>query len=483
MEAEQRLKKKLLASGLEPDGFNIPLRNLRAEAELFRDQNLPLLAEEIKLSNEHDKIVGAQTVEWEGREITVTQLESFFRDPDRSLRERAWQLGAQRWLTDREAINQLWQRFLSLRQKIANNATQGDYRAYRWQQLKRFDYTPEDCVLFHQAIEETMTPAARRIYERRRQRMGLKALRPWDLDVDPLGRPPMQPFKDVAELETKSAAIFQNVHPQLGKHFDTMIQEGLLDLENRKHKAPGGYCTSFNRIRRPFIFINAVGIHDDVQTLLHEAGHAFHVFESAHLPYFPQRTVPLEFAEVASMGMELLALPFLESNLGGFYNPADTARASIEELESNILFWPYMAVVDAFQHWVYENPDQASDPSQCDTHWAELWTRFMPEIDWSGLEDVLVTGWHRKDHIHCVPLYYVEYGLAQLGAVQLWCNALQDQDKAIARYRQALSLGGTVPLPQLFQTAGARLAFDAGTLHEAAKFIENMIAELEEDLE
>jgi oligoendopeptidase F len=273
--------------------------------------------------------------------------------------------------------------------------------------------------------------------------------------------------------------VFQQVDPQLGQYFETMRREGLLDLDNRKGKAPGGYCTSFSLVRRPFIFANAVGIHDDVQTLLHEGGHGFHVFESSRLPYLQQLQVPMEFAEVASMSMELLASPYLARERGGFYSSADAARARAEHLEGIVQFWPYMAVVDAFQHWVYTHPDQATEAAACDETWSALWERFMPGVDWSGLEEEQRTGWQRKLHIHQAPFYYIEYGLAQLGAVQVWRNALQDQAGSVAAYRRALALGGTVTLPELFAAAGGRFAFDASALQEAVTLIEATLAELE----
>lgn len=477
--AEQKLKEKLLASGLEPEGFEVPLRNMRAEAALFREANLPLLTQEGKLCTEYDKITGAQTVTWEDREITLYQLGLVYQDPDRARRERAWRLGMERQLADREVINALWQRFLGLRRQLAANAGfEDDYRAYRWQDMLRFDYTPADCVRFHQAIEAVAVPAATRIHEKRRQCLGIESLRPWDLNVDPWDRPPLRPFEDAAELQEKSAAIFHRVDPQLGTYFDIMVREGLLDLDNRKNKALGGYCEFFSATRRPFIFMNAVGVHDNVQTLLHEGGHAFHGFETSSLPYHPQRLTGYEFSEVASMVMELLGASYLAIE-NGFYTKADAARARVEHLEEIILFWPYMAVVDAFQHWVYEHPDAAMDPANCDVQWAALYTRFIPGEDWSGLEEALRTGWHRKLHIHQVPFYYVEYGLAQLGAVQVWRNALRDQARTVADYRRALALGGTVPFPELYATAGARFAFDADTLRGAVDLIEETIATLE----
>ena len=216
-----------------------------------------------------------------------------------------------------------------------------------------------------------------------------------------------------------------------------------------------------------------------MQTLFHESGHAFHSFEAFRLPYFHQMNAPMEFSEVASMGMELLASPYLAEKSGGFFDEAGAARARAEHLESILLFWPYMAVVDAFQHWVYENPQNALDPARCDACWTELWQRFMPGVDWTGFEAVLETGWHNKLHIHCEPFYYIEYGLAQLGAVQVWRNSLEDPQAAVAAYRRALALGGTAPLPALFEAAGARLAFDAGTLGEAVRLLESTIAKLE----
>jgi oligoendopeptidase F len=289
----------------------------------------------------------------------------------------------------------------------------------------------------------------------------------------------LKPFTDIDELKTKISAIFRKVDPVLGGYFDTMLKEGLTDLDNRKNKAPGAFCTSYTAIRRPFVFVNAVGVPDDVVTTLHESGHAFHIFETAKIPYIQQLNVPMEFAEVASMGMELLASPYLTRKDGGFYSEADAARARIEHLERMILFWPFMAVVDAFQQWVYENPKTGAEPSACDEKWGELWDRFIPAIDWSGLEEVKVTGWHRKLHIHQIPFYYVEYGLAQLGAVQIWGHALNDQKKAVADYRRALSLGGRVGLPALFQAGGAKFAFDPVTLKAAVDRMERVLGELE----
>jgi oligoendopeptidase F len=477
--ADQVLKEKLLASKLTPAGFEIPLRALRAKAEIFRQENLGLLGDEQKQWSKYEAIMGAQSVTWEGKETTVSQLRLAYQDADRSKRESAWRLGAERQFADYAAINESWQKLMAMRQEIARNADLPSFREYRWKFLMRFDYTPEDSKRFQDAIEKAVVPVAKRLYERRRKMLGIDRLRPWDLDVDPLQRPPLRPFKNAVELQEGAACMFHAVDPTLGAHLDEMIRGNMLDLENRKNKAPGAYCTIFATIRKPFIFHNAVGVHDDLQTMLHEGGHAMHVFEFAHLPYFLQLDPPMEFCEVASMAMELLASPYLEQDKGGFYNKKDAAQALAEHLERCILFWPYMAVVDAFQHWVYENVAEAMQPANCDAAWSRLWDRFMAGVDWSGMEDFKKSGWHRKPHIHSVPMYYIEYGLAQLGAVQIWARAMQDQKQAVTDYRRALSLGATAALPDLYKTAGARLAFDAETLGSMVALMENKIGELD----
>jgi oligoendopeptidase F len=477
--ANNQLNAKLIAAEVEINGFEIPMAKIQAELELFREENLPLMTEESKLDREYDKIIGAQSVTWEGVETTLPKLSVIQFDQNRPKREAAWRLGMERCLQDRDALNNLWTKYMGLRGNIAKNANMSDYVAYRWKRLKRFDYTPADSRTFQEAIAQVVVPVAKRLYDRKRTKMGLDSLRPWDTNVDPSGLPPIKPFESMDELIGKTQTVFDNVDPVLGGMFQTMRDEALLDLDNRKGKAPGGYCTSYSYAKRPFIFMNSVGLHDDVQTLLHEGGHAFHAFAAAELPYAQQEDVPMEFCEVASMGMELLASPYLTADKGGYYTDKDAARARIEHLSGIIRFWPYMAVVDSFQHWVYSNHAEASIPANCDAKWAELWGKFMEGIDYTGLEDIRMTGWHRKLHIFQLPFYYVEYGLAQLGAVQIFANALKDQPTAVTNYRKALALGGTANLPDLFTAAGVRFAFDADTLGSAVELLERTIDELE----
>lgn len=478
---DQKLKQRLLASGLEVPAFKISLRKMHTEAEIFCEANLPLLSQERKLSIEYNKIIGAQTVTWEGEEVTLQHLRKALNHPDRSVREHAWRQAGARQLSDRAAINELWGRMIDLRIQLAANACLPDYRAYRWKQMLRLDYSVEDCERFGRAILDVVVPAATRMYERRRQSMGLDRLRPWDLDLDlyPLELPALPGYGDVNALADKAEQTFAALDPQLGEYFQIMRAENLLDLDNHKGKAPGAYCTGFPVIKRPFIFMNAVGIAADVRTILHESGHAFHNYERFRLPFAQQRVPGLEFAEVASMAMELLCGPYLDLETAGFFNPADARRFRIAHLEHILAFWPYMAVVDSFQHWVYTHPQEARQAENCDACWMELWQRYLPGVDWTGLEDEAKTGWHRKQHIHRSPFYYVEYGLAQLGAVQVWANSLSDPQAALESYRQALSLGGTASLPELYRAAGAELAFDAATLTDAVALIETTIVELE----
>ncbi len=484
-EAEQKLKEKLLRSEIEPKGFDIPLRNMQGEAEIFREANVPLFTEERKMTDEYNRIIGAQTVTWDGKEATLIQLKPVFQSDDRDLREKAWRLISERRLADREALNELWKKLLALRRKEAANAGFAHYRDFRWKQYGRFDYTPEDCATFEAAIEKVVVPAATRVYERLRAQLGVVTVRPWDLDRDdiyPPMRPALTPFKSSDELVGKVSNIFRKVDPELGSFFDIMREEKLLDLENRKGKAPGGYQSSLALVKRPFIFMNAVGIQDDVTTLLHEGGHAFHWFHASELPYAQQWDYGAEIAEVASMSMELLGSPYWAEKDGGFYSEKDAAHARIHHLEHILLFWPFMAVVDSFQQWVYTHEDEASDPANCDAKWGELWARFIPGVDWSGLEDARVTGWHRKLHIFKYPFYYVDYGLAQVGALQIWRNSLQNAPEAVKQYRYGLSQGGTRTLPELFASFGANFAFDAKTLTELVDLVETNIADLERDL-
>ncbi len=476
--ADQKVREAMLASGVEPEGFEMPLLKMRTAVELFREENVPLGIEEAKLGLEYDQIRGAQTVEWDGREVTLPQLRPVYEETDRARRERAWRLAGARQLADSAKLGDLWTKLMGLRARKAANAACTSYTEYAWRDRRRYDYTPSDCIRFHEAIEWAVLPAVNRALERRRERLGLASIRPWDMGVDPDSKPPLRPFAEAAELEEGCARIFTRVSPDLAEYFERMRAEQLLDLPNRKGKAPGAFSTDLDVERKPFIFMNAVGVHGDVETLLHEAGHAFHTYECAPLPYHQLRQVPMEFVEVASMSMELLGAEFLEREAGGFYTIEEACRARVKHLESILLGWPSIAKVDAFQHWAYANPDDAARPESCSDEWLALTERFEPGLDRSGLEDIVRVGWQSVLHMFVDPFYYVEYGMAQLGAVQVWARSREDSERALRGYRAALALGGTVPLPQLYTTAGARFAFDVATVGEAVERIEDELQRL-----
>ncbi len=472
------LSKRLLDIGYAQAELETLLRSFRNQLEIFREENVPLVGEEERLNTQYNKITGGMTVRWEGEEIPLPRLQPYLLNPDRAMRERAWRLSAQPYMDQHNALADIFDQQYALRQQMAKNAGFANYRDYTFRAKDRFDYTPADCEQFHAAVEQNVVPAVARRFEQRRQQMGLDALRPWDTAVDPEGRPPLNPFDDVGMLITQAETIFDRVDPKLGDYFSTMANERLLDLDSRKGKAPGGYCIDYPYRGRPFIFMNAVGVNGDVETLLHEAGHAFHVFEAHHIPLYWQRQPGAEMAEVASMSMELLTAPYLARDNGGYYSEADACRARVEHLEGILQTLPHVAAVDAFQHWLYTSGD-GHDRDARDAAWLRIRDRFEQGVDWSGLERERVARWYRQLHIFLYPFYYIEYGIAQLGALQVWRNSLADHAAALAAYRRALALGATKPLPQLFAAAGATLAFDAETMGGLVALIETQLAALE----
>jgi oligoendopeptidase F len=439
--------------------YEVLLRSARNRVELYREENIPLLTEEAKLVTEYQRITGAMACLYAGREQTMQQMARYQDETDRSVREETWRLMSDRFQQDATRLDELYVKMAELRQRIARNADCPDYRVYKFKNYGRFDYTPADCLAFHDAIEHAVVPAARELAEQRRRKLGLKTLRPWDFTVDPDGQPPLRPFQHVDQLVQGCSRIFQRVNPELGRVFDRLARLGVLDLDSRKGKAPGGYQETFAEHRLPFIFMNAVGTDGDVRTLLHEGGHAFHTWACRNEPLLPYRNCDgvIEFAEVASMGMECLALPYVDI----FFGP-ETQRANRRYFERIVQFFPYMARVDAFQHFVYTHPEAGLEGWK--DHWQALTRRFSPEVDWSGLEAYDRQSWQRKLHIYEVPFYYVEYGIAQLGALQVWLNSRRDYAQAAADYQNGLALGGSRPLPELFEAAGCKFDFTEPTL-------------------
>jgi len=447
-------------------------RDTEVHVELFRQENVPLETEEAKLGQQYQKLSGSLTVQFRGEDKTLVQMARFMEEPDRAVRQEAWELVARRRLQEAEKFEDIFEKLVKLREQIAGNAGFKNYLEYAFRAKRRFDYTPEDCLRFHDAIEKEIMPLNRELQAKRRKELGLEKLRPWDLAVDPMNRSPLRPFELVDDMVAKTQKIFGKLDAELSRGFQTMQTMRLLDLANRKGKAPGGYQSTLNEARLPFIFMNAVGVHRDVETILHEAGHAFHALATRDEDLYSYRSAPIEFCEVASMAMELLGDEFI----GEFYASEDVSRAIREHLEGIIKFFPWMATIDAFQIWIYQHPGHS--PKDRTAFWLKLMQRFGDDLDWNGYEDVRAHLWHRQLHVFLHPFYYVEYGIAQLGALQVWANSKKDKAKALQAYKRGLALGGSRPLPELFQAADCKLAFDSGTIKPLVELVRRELAKV-----
>ncbi len=453
---------------------------LHNQVELFRAANVALEAEEQRLAAEYQKLRADMTVLFDGETLTLEQLEAMEEHANRSRREHAWQVAAKRFADNEDAFDELFDRMLNNRLAQARNAGFSDYRAYRFRKLERFDYGPETCMTLHESVEREVVPFAASLLERRRRALGLERLRPWDLHVDPVLAVPLRPFSHARELVSGCRSIFEAVDPELARSFEELDRLALLDVSSRPGKAPGGYQADLSEIRKPFIFMNAVGRHEDVLTLLHEGGHALHCLAAAKQPLLWNRMPPTEFCEVASMSMEL----FGAQHLDAFYGTQHAARARHQQLEAIVSFFPQMVVIDAFQHWLYTHPEQALDHDARRSAWTALHARFHPGVDWTGIERERAAWWHRKLHIFELPFYYVEYGMAQIGALQIWhtyrLGDARTRVDTITRYRQALSLGATRGLSDLFASAGARFDVGAAMLRELMDHVRSSLDETDQ---
>lgn len=471
---------------LDAGRYGVLERDTRAGVELYRDENVPIQTELEKLGQKYQKIAGAMTVTFEGEERTLPQMARYQESTDRAQREGAWRAVAERRLRDREAIDAVYDEQIALRHRMARNAGFADYIGYAFRSKLRFDYTPADCRTFHDAVERAVVPLVRRQDARRKGVLGVGALRPWDLLVDVKGRPPLRPFEGGVQLVSKARSAFERLDGRLASMFAELgdgrgsngaADGSCLDLDSRKGKAPGGYQYMRDRSRRPFIFMNAAGLQRDVETMVHEAGHAFHSQLCREEPLKAYRHAPIEFCEVASMGMELLTMAHW-GGPGGFYPDAqDLARAQRRQLEGTVGILPWIATIDAFQHWVYANPTHGRD--QRTAAWLDLDRRFGHDVSWAGLEEPRATQWQRQGHLFNHAFYYIEYGIAQLGALQLWLMSRERGEKAaIEAYMNGLRLGGSRPLPGLFEATGLRFDFGYDTVARLAERVERELEKL-----
>ncbi len=474
VEARQTgLAELLIATGIDDADIATLLREFRTTVSIFRAENVARFAQIEELSAAYQKLAGGLSVDIDGRTLTIPQLQPLLESDDRAARERAFRAGADAYLAHRDEMSALFDRMYALRQDVARASGFDDFQSYSFASKHRYDYTADDVARFHDAVADIVTPAAARVHAFRRERLGVDAVRPWDLAVDPDGLAPLRPFRDVTEFVAASGRIFSALDSELGARFADMARDGLLDLESRQNKAPGGYCTTLHFRKQPFVFMNAVGVSDDVTTLVHEAGHCFHAYLASDKELIWQRGTGSEAAELASMSMELLASPYFALPVG-YYTPDQARRAQAAHLEDVLLALPHIASVDAFQRWIYTS-GMGHDRDARDAAWLELRGRFESGVDWSGLDRERTARWYRQLHIFELPFYYIEYGIAQLGALQIWKRSLTDPDGALAGYKNALRLGGTKSLPALYAAAGARLIFDEDGMRELVGLVEDRL--------
>ena len=472
------LNKKLLNSPfteqLDKDKYFTYLRSVKKSIELFREENIPLQAELAVLQQQYGLICGKMMIEVNGVEYTLQQAAKFLENHDRALREEVYRKINERRMQDKEALDELFSQLVQKRHQVALNAGFDNYRDYRFKELGRFDYTKEDCYRFHEAVRTHVLPLVNRLYQKKKEKLGLDVLRPWDVEAEPEGTQPLTPFTTSDELINKSVACFTQLRPFFGDCLRRMDAMKHLDLESRKGKAPGGYNCPLAETGAPFIFMNAAGQMQDVTTMLHEGGHAVHSFLTHELELNAFKEYPMEIAEVASMAMELFTMDHWEVF---FDNAADLARAKEHQLERTVSIFPWIAVIDTFQHWIYENPLHTS--AERNEKWMEILTGFSDEvIDNTGLDEFRANAWQRQLHLFEVPFYYIEYGIAQLGAIGLWRQYKNDPVKAIDNYIQALSLGGTRTLPQLFGAAGLTFDFSPPSIKTLMDFVSEEMEKL-----
>ncbi|MBC8033416.1 MAG: M3 family oligoendopeptidase [Chitinophagaceae bacterium] len=433
------------------------LRSVRKSIELFRTENIPIQAELSVLAQNFGVISGKMTIEVNGREYTMQQASKFLEQPDRAVREEVYLKIQKRRHESKDELNQLFSQLVEKRHQVALNASFPNFRDYKFVEMGRFDYTKEDCYQFHEAVKLHVLPLVDKIYENKRKKLGVDTLRPWDVEAEPAGIKPLTPFATGEELLQKTMACFTKLRPFFAECLEKMKEMGHLDLESRKGKAPGGYNCPLAESGAPFIFMNAAGQMGDVTTMVHEGGHAVHSFLSHPLELSAFKEYPMEIAEVASMSMELFSMDYWDTF---FDNEEELKRAKEHQLERVITIFPWIATIDKFQHWIYEHPSHTLEERS--DKWMEILNEFSSGvIDFSGLEEYRRYGWQRQLHLFEVPFYYIEYGIAQLGALGMWKQFKENKDIALDNYINALSLGGTKTLPELYKAAGLEFNFSA----------------------
>lgn len=473
-----QLNKKLIncpyTNELDQSLYHTYLRSVRKSIELFREENIPIAAELSVLQQQYGAIAGKMTVEVDGKEYTLQQAAKFLESSDRKLRETVYHKIQDRRKQDEKAMHELYSTLIAKRHQIAVNAGFDNYRDYKFKELGRFDYTKEDCFQFHEAVKQYVLPLVNEIYERKRQKLGLDTLKPWDTEAEPAGTQPLKPFTTGEDLYEKTVKCFDQLNPFFADCLRKMKEMNHFDLESRKGKAPGGYNCPLAESGAPFIFMNAAGQMSDVTTMVHEGGHAVHSFLAHPLPLSAFKEYPMEIAEVASMAMELFSMDHWQAF---FDNASDLQRAKEHQLERTITIFPWIAIIDKFQHWVYEHPQHSVEERT--TAWMNILTKFSTiAIDYTGLDAYRAIGWQRQLHLFEVPFYYIEYGIAQLGAIGLWMQYKKNPEQALENYMNALSLGGTKTLPELYKAAGLEFNLTPAYIKTLMEFVKTEMDQL-----
>lgn len=471
-----KLNKKAAASvflkELEKEtGFDIMIRNLKKDIEIFREENVPLYTEITTEQQKYAQLSGAMTVEVDGKEMTLQQASVLLMSTERKKREDVYHKISKRRLQDKETLDTLFTGLVGLRDRVSKNAGFGNFRDYMFKSLGRFDYTPKDCFDFHDSIQSEVVPILNELAKERKQKLKVDSLRPWDKAVDPEGRDALRAFKDGKELTEKTITCFQRLDPYLGQCLSIMKGMGHLDLESRKGKAPGGYNYPLSEVGVPFIFMNATSTLRDMVTIMHEGGHAVHNFLTRELELNDFKSTPSEVAELASMSMELISMDHWNIF---FENPDDLKRAKREHLEDIIETLPWVATIDSFQHWIYENATHT--PEERRKNWNKIFDRFSDTAtDWNGLQEAKDYLWQKQLHLYEVPFYYIEYGMAQLGAIAVWRNFRENPNKGLQGYMNALKLGYLKSIPEIYKAANIKFDFSRPYIRELMQFVKGQL--------
>lgn len=469
-----KLINNTIINQLDQSNYFIYLRGIQNQIKLFREINIPLNAKLQEDAQKYGAISAEMTIAYEGQELTLQQASNYLKNTDRRVRENVFELIDARRLQDENNLNKLYTELIALRHKVAQNADFENYRDYRFVSLGRFDYDKQDCFDFHDAIAQVVVPVTHMFDVKRKKLLGLSMLKPWDMAVDPFGKPALKPFETGQELLDKTIVIFNRINPYFGACLSTMKEMNYIDLESKQGKAPGGFNYPLHEMGVPFIFMNSVGSQRDLVTMVHEGGHAIHSFLTRDLLLTGFKDMPSEVAELASMSMELITMDYWDE----FYkDKQELKRAKKEQLEKSLETLNWVAAIDKFQHWVYENPTHSIN--QRYLTWKNIMSEFgSNQVDWSENELSLATLWQKQLHLFEVPFYYIEYGMAQLGAIAVWRNYKNNPEKAIEQYMNALKLGYTKSIKEIYLAAGIEFNFTRKYVQELVNFVQDELSKL-----